>query len=340
VALATRLVLVQAAVLALVLGAARLAATPLAALLGVDNARHVFLSFCLLVGVCALSITLAVLRGLSKALMASVVLLVGMGVTPLASFLITNSLTGLLSLQSATLVVLSLVVLLVICRPVPPEPGPATVRPKTVLRYALRRVPGDAALPALLTMPTFLVARRSPGSASAGYVGFATSVVVLICAAFATLNMVMLPRLSGRAAEGTLDPVLWARLRALPLVVCGLAVVAAVPALLLAPALVRGYLGSDFGAAVPVMRLGVLAAPPLAVYYAARPTLDALQDRPSTVRILIVALLAEIACFFALDTFLVTSYAAMISFVAATVLLGVSAYVTLLRVDPAPRSAS
>jgi O-antigen/teichoic acid export membrane protein len=210
-------------------------------------------------------------------------------------------------------------------------PGGAHPALGALLRYGLRRTPGDIALPALFAFPTFAVAAALPGRPEAGYVGFATSAITLICSVFGMLTPVLLPRLSGRFHTGADDPALHRGLLVLPLVAAGLAAALTATIMLAAAPLVHGFLGPEFGGAVPSLRLGLLAAVPLAMYYAARPTLDALHEAPVTTGLLLGCLAAEVGLTFALGTVLSPPVAAVTALGVAALVLGASSYLVLVR---------
>jgi O-antigen/teichoic acid export membrane protein len=99
----------------------------------------------------------------------------------------------------------------------------------------------------------------------------------------------------------------------------------------LASLLVRGFLGADFAGAEPVLRLGLLAAVPLAVFYAVRPTLDALQEHPVTTWLLLGSLVVEISLTYALGLVLSPALAAVLAFGLAAAVLGSASYLALTR---------
>jgi O-antigen/teichoic acid export membrane protein len=117
----------------------------------------------------------------------------------------------------------------------------------------------------------------------------------------------------------------------MPLVAVVLAAAATAFLALLAPVIVRGYLGEEFGDAVPVLRLGLLSAIGLAAFYAARPVLDALQDRPVTVKLLVLSLVVEVLVTYAAARVLEPMSAGVLGLGVAATMLGGLSYVALLR---------
>jgi O-antigen/teichoic acid export membrane protein len=124
-------------------------------------------------------------------------------------------------------------------------------------------------------------------------------------------------------------------LRTLPVAAAGLAALAVAFFAAVAPVLIHGFLGDEFHGAVAVLRSALPAAIPLAAFYAARPTLDALQETPVISRLLLVCLAVEIALTYGTAEFLAPTTAAVLGLTAAAALLGGLAYAALLRAVPA-----
>jgi O-antigen/teichoic acid export membrane protein len=287
---------------------------------------------------CALAV--AALRGTHQVARSNTVSAVGFGLVPLTAFALADRIDDFLILQGAGMALVAAWGAVTIRRQRPAPPAPhhhlePTMR--TLLRYGVRRLPGDVALPALFTYPTFAVAAVLPGGAEAGYVGFTTSAVTLICSFFGMLTPVLLPRLSRLFHRPGRDGATVRMLTALPVFAAGLASAAAAVFALLAPVLVRGFLGPEFAPATGVLRAGVLAAIPLAMFYAARPTLDALLETPVISRLLLVCLAIEVLLTHAAQSVFAPPYAAVLALCAAATVLGVCSerlVVRALRTDP------
>jgi O-antigen/teichoic acid export membrane protein len=299
---------------------------------GAGPVRTIFVA---LAGICLLALAVAALWGTGLVAAANLSTLVGLGVVPIVAFLLMGRVDLFLAVQGAVLVALAVAVMVLVIRS-PRRDGAAPMdlhgpRLSTVLKYGLARVPGDVALPALYAFPVFFVARASAGGPETGYLGFATSTVALVCSVFATLTPVLLPRLSERLAGSTMSAATWRSLRALPVAAVALAGVAVVVLFLLAPVIVRGYLGPEFAGAIPVLRAGLLPAMALAAFYAARPVLDALQDRPLTVKFLVGALAVEVSTTYLGASFFSPTDAAILGFGVAALMLGGLSQVAVLR---------
>ncbi len=325
--LARRAVLVQAAV-AIGLALLGIAFAPqVGGLLGLDGGTGVVAAFLvLLVGNCLCTTAVAALRGTLQGVAANAVTVAGFGLVPLIAFGLTRRVDDFLLVQGCGMTLVGAGATLAVRRP-PAPPAPPGARPEPTLRtligYGLRRLPGDLALPALFTYPTFAVAVAVPGGPEAGYVGFTTSAVTLICSVFGTLTPVLLPRLSRLFHSRGDDDTARRMLVRLPLVAAVLATLAAAVFALGAPWLVAGFLGAEFGPATGVLRAGVLAAIPLAMFYAARPTLDALLERPVISRLLLVCLGVQVLLTHAGQVLIPTPYAALAAFCAAAAVLGI-----------------
>jgi O-antigen/teichoic acid export membrane protein len=288
-----------------------------------------------LAGTCLWFIAIAALRGSGQVTMANVTWVLGLGVVPLAAFALVHRIDGFLAAQGVGMAAVAVWGVAATGRNDTTRVEPLGQRPppglRTLVRYGIRRTPGDIALPALFSFPTFFVAGATRGGAEAGYVGFTTSAVTLICAVFGMLTPVLLPRLSRHLAGPAVASSLWQGLRLLPLVAVGLAAVATATLVALAPMVVRGFLGDEFAGAVPILRLGLLASIPLAVFYAARPTLDALQDAPVTAKLLLACFALEVAVTYVAGQFLSPTWAAVAGLGVAAGMLGVLSYLALLR---------
>ena len=309
-----------------------------AALLGLPGGRSAVAAVVvLLAGNCLCTVSLAALRGNHQGLAANLVSGLGFGVIPLLAFAAADRLEDFLTLQGLGTTLVGVWGTLLV-RHAPASP-PTAAEPTlaTLLAYGIRRMPGELALPALYTFPTVMVAVAMPGSPEAGYVGFTTSAVTLVCSFFAMLTPVLMPRLSRLFHRGGEQRGVRQLLTVLPLLGGLLSAVPTGLVVLCAPPLVRGFLGPEFSAAVPVLRLGVLAAIPLAMFYTARPTMDTLLDAKVMSRLLLGCLGAAIVVTIAGTAFLTPPYAAMAGLAAASTALGCDAARRTARAVRLPR---
>ncbi|MEU4161955.1 oligosaccharide flippase family protein [Actinoplanes sp. NPDC026670] len=315
------------AVLVTVVGLAGVAAGDgIARLLGLPGGRPaVVAALIMLAGNCLCTVSLAGLRGNQQVIDSNLVMGLGFGLIPLFAFFSADRIEDFLIIQGAGTAMVGVWATWVIRRQ--PATTEKTTEPnvKTLISYGVRRMPGEFALPALYTFPTFAVAVLMPGSAEAGYVGFTTSAVTLICSVFAMLTPVLMPRLSRMFHRAGEDGGVRQLLTVLPLLAALLAALPTGVIWLFAPALVHDFLGPEFGAAVPVLRLGVLAAIPLAMFYAARPTMDTLLDPKFMSRLLLACLVLEILVTAIGVRFLSADHAAMLALAAAGTALGLDA---------------
>jgi O-antigen/teichoic acid export membrane protein len=321
-------------------GAAGVAAAPwIADRLGLPGGRTAVAAILVMLGgVCLCTIAIAGLRGNHQVATANVAHGLGLGLMPLVAFVAAERIEDFLIIQGAGAAVVGVCGTLA----VRPRPGPPTQNPepdlKTLIWYGVRRMPGELALPALSTFPTFAVAVAVPGGPEAGYVGFTTSAVTLICASFGMLTPVLLPRLSRLFHVTGESPDVRRQLTALPLIAGALAAIPAAAIFGFAPALVHTFLGAEFSAAAGVLRLGVPAAIPLAVFYGARPALEALLEAKALSRLLLVCLALEVALTGLTSLFVAAPYAAMLGLTGATIALGADGVVRAAYAVRRPRS--
>ena len=299
-------------------------------------------------GNCLVVVAMAALRGTGQIRLSNAVSLLGLGLLPLLAFVVTTRIDVFLAVQGAATAAAAFAGIVLVRHHVP-SPRRHTPPPplRLLLRFGIRRAPGEIALPALFAFPTFYVAGADPGSPSPGYLGFATSAITLICSVFGMLTPVLLPRLSshfqtaptgrlpgaGPAAGGGAR--LARGLKTLPIAAAVLATLAVVFLSAVAPVLVRGFLGPEFHGAVRVLRLALPASIPFAAFYAARPALDALHETPVISRLLLACLAAEIALTYATAGLCSPAASAIVGLMAASALLGALSYAALLRAIPA-----
>nr|GID88887.1 hypothetical protein Ade03nite_78110 [Actinoplanes derwentensis] len=287
------------------------------------GASSVAATLVLLTGTCLCTVTIAALRGTHQIVHANVVAGAGLGLVPLAAIQITGGIESFLILQGAGAAVVAVAGMVTVRRRPAPHPGKPEPDLKTLLGYGVKRLPADMALPALFTYPTLVVAAALPGGGEAGYVGFVTSATTLICSLFGTLSPVLLPRLSRMFHRSGQDGHTLRTLTSLPVLAGALAAIAAVTIALAAPYLIRGFLGPEFDAAVGVLHVGIFAAVPLAMFYAARPVLDALPEPPRLNRLLLGCLGLQVVLTHAAMLVLAPPYAALVAMAAAATLLGI-----------------
>ena len=284
----------------------------------------------LLTGNCLCTMAVAVLRGAGQARRANLTALTGFAIVPVVVFLPGAPVETFVVRYGIGMAAVA-VGGVALVRPAAPARAERPPGVADLLRYGGRRLAGDLALPGLFAFPTMAVAHARPGGPQAGYVGFATSAVTLVCVLFGMLTPVLLPRLSGHFHNGEAHPALRRALTLLPLGAAGLA---AGPALLIglaAPQLVHRFLGAQFTPAVTVLRLGLLAAPSLAMFYAARPTLDALREAPVTAALPVGCLVLQVVLTLGLASVLDVAVAAMVSFAVAAGVLGLVSWAAVRR---------
>ncbi|GAA2608868.1 lipopolysaccharide biosynthesis protein [Paractinoplanes durhamensis] len=299
-------------------------------------------------GNCLLTVAVAALRGSGEAGRSNLASLAGYGVLPVLAFAVTRRIDVFLILQGAAMAALAWWVIGQ-AGPRDAERLPATPKPapplRVLVRYGLRRTPGDIALPAMFAFPTFYVAGMSRSAAEAGYIGFTTSTITLICSIFGMLSPVLLPRLSGhadatRAAGRGFGAELARGLRLLPFAAATVAALISLVLVVAATPVLHWFLGAEFSGGDDVVRFGVPVAIPLAMFYAARPSIDALREAPVTTWLLVGCLAAEIAVTVVAGLLMPPWPAALAGFGAAAILLAACSYVALVHAIPSPARIS
>jgi O-antigen/teichoic acid export membrane protein len=318
--------MVLAAVAAVVLALSR----AVAGLLGLAGGTAAVAAItALLAGSCLCATAVAGLRGAGQVAYANLGSLTGFAVVPVVAFAVAERIDAFLVLYGAGMAAVAAAVTVVTRPPATAAADPPAL--SVVLRYGLRRILGDLALPALSAFPTFAVAVARPGAPEAGYVGFVTSAITLVCAFFGMLTPVLLPRLSAHFHHGAGEPPLHRVLVLLPLAAGGLAAALALVIALPAPVLIRHFLGAEFSPAARLLRIGMPAAVPLAVFYAVRPTLDALHEKPMTANPVVGCLVLQILLTYVLSQILDVPLAAVLALALAAAALGLTCWLTLRR---------
>lgn len=147
------------------------------------------------------------------------------------------------------------------------------VEAKELLAYGLQRVPGDFALMGLLAFPALLAA-HSRGIEPAGYVAFGISITNMIAAMFAPVGIILLPKMSRNIGIGNFGEIR-KEVKLIGWSTAGLSLaLVAIGEACTQPA-IRIYLGENFLSAIGPVRIVLLAAVPLALYYALRSAIDA-----------------------------------------------------------------
>jgi O-antigen/teichoic acid export membrane protein len=288
-------------------------------------------------GNCLLTAAVAALRGTGRVGRSNIASLTGYGIIPILAFAVTRRIDVFLIAQGAAMAALAWWVIgMAGTLPASPRPAPRLI---TLVRYGLRRTPGDIALPAMFAFPTFYVASMSRSAAEAGYIGFTTSAITLICSLFGMLSPVLLPRLSGHAdataAAGRGFGAELARgLRLLPFAAAGVAALISLGFVVAAGPVLDSFLGASFVGGDDVVRFGVPVAIPLAMFYAARPTIDALREAPVTAGLLVGCLTAEVGLTLAAGLMMPAWPAALTGFWAAAMMLAGGSYIALLHAFP------
>jgi O-antigen/teichoic acid export membrane protein len=146
-----------------------------------------------------------------------------------------------------------------------------------LLRYGVPRVPGDFALAAVISFPS-IVAAHVADVTTAGVVAFGTSLVTLVGTAMSPLSTVLLPHAVVLAREGKLSLLRSGLTKAFPIFLVG-GVGSAIALELLAPWIVRHFLGASYTSDVASVRWMLGGVVPYSAFIAVRSLNDALYER-------------------------------------------------------------
>lgn len=225
------------------------------------------------------------LRGMRSMVIANLLQLFVLGVSPCVAFLACSDLTQVLWATGVSWTVAPLLTI-----------APAVLARRTgsprreraeLLRYGLPRVPGDIALGALLTVPGYVVL-RTQGIDASGEMGFGTTLLNIAAAVFSPVALLLLPSASAQLAGGD-HARLARRIERMVWIVLGISAAMTIGYELLADPLLRAYLGEKGMEYVATSRLVFLAALPFGFFNGMRSVLDAYYQTPRNGVNLVVA---------------------------------------------------
>jgi len=274
-----------------------------------------------LAGIALHSLVYAVYRGRSEMGFANLLQLLNIGIIPVVvfGFADASAASVLLLTGSGWLFVSGVALVHILWRQRHTWRGGTDLRThlELLLRFGLRRVPGEFALVGLFAIPALIVV-RAHGVVAAGQFSAAISLLTIASGAFAPVGLVILPKASAQAATGDI-----VGLRQLVLRILGAGILLATAGVavgeLLIPWFVRWYFGPAFVPAIPVFRACLLGAIPYVVYILMRSILDAVDVKAVNSRNLIVSLVVLTALSLANSGLMWMS----LSLVASLTLLGV-----------------
>ncbi len=149
---------------------------------------------------------------------------------------------------------------------------------RALLRYGLPRVPGAAALAGLLAIGPFL-APYVGDVRQAGYFVAGQSVLRIVEASTAAFGLVALPRVSELQTAGRQE-FLRDRVEDLVGFLLHLGLFAGLQLFIWAPEIVRVWLGREYAAATPMIRVLLVALVPYLAYTLLRSVIDGMEERP------------------------------------------------------------
>lgn len=146
-------------------------------------------------------------RGKNFSLTANSLQLINIGVIPVAAFFLADSLVSLIYLSAiAVLAVCLVTTVATVLKGKHDWNGKVFIEDaKELLRYGLPRIPGDFALLALLTAPTYLVLNIQKDILLAGDIAYSLTLLNMTSAALAPVSLVLLPEIAQFLREEKYD---------------------------------------------------------------------------------------------------------------------------------------
>lgn len=310
-----------------------------------DHGLDLTPAYVALSGVALTSLSSGMLRSIGRPVTANTVGLIGVGILPLVSFAATSNVEKMLLLHGVLATVLTMLVLLVppghTAGKWPQPSGPSSLRVvRSILGFGWRRVPGDAALPALFATPAIWVAHTSGVPAQVAAVGFTSSSTLLILAAFGILTPVLLPLLSTSSTTSEATSIHRSLFIKLQFTCMAAAVLLCVIIVAFSGIIVTIFLGNEFSDVVNVLRIGVVTTIPMAAFYAARPLLETYTRRSVTTRILLAAWTTEMGITVVTSRFVGDLNGAIAGWVICCFIAGALTLITVARWNLVARSSA
>ena len=156
----------------------------------------------------------------------------------------------------------------------------------------MQRLPGDLALLGLFTLPVTITV-HAQGVQRAGFLAVGILFLTVVSSMFNPIGLILLPKASRMFATGTSFELQQHLLRLLKLVVL-VAGSISVAFFILAPPLIRVYLGSEFGIAASVVRFAMLGTVPYCLFLLLSHVIDAFHHNSVTAGIEIVGLVVAV----------------------------------------------
>jgi O-antigen/teichoic acid export membrane protein/predicted O-methyltransferase YrrM len=256
------------------------------------------------------------LRGRSQIQRANVLMALNMAAIPLAAVYVGHDVSEILLLMGGGWMAIS-TVFLAITRFSVDKIGDHT---RELLRFGVPRMPGDFLQLALFALPGILIAHQSNVS-KAGIVAFGIAALGMVGTALTPISFVLLPAVAGLFARGWVDQVRQRVLEilrvAVPVLVVGIVVLE-----VFAQTLVADYLGRDFTAGVPVLRLLMIGALPWGLYVILKSVIDARHMRPINARNMAIAFATFVGAAFASQFVTSSPDGIVVAFVISLYVLG------------------
>lgn len=164
----------------------------------VKYVRFIFPLTLLLIGFGVHAILYGFLRGRQTIYLANIIQLINVGIIPVLVFFLADDVEDLIYWNSLLMLLVCLLAGILVVRRFPSDWKIADLKTdaKELLRYGLPRVPGDFALLALLTLPTYLSLQINHDIVLAGEIAYSITLLNMAGAAFGPISLVLLPEIA------------------------------------------------------------------------------------------------------------------------------------------------
>lgn len=153
------------------------------------------------------AVTYGFLRGNHNVYFANLIQLINVGIIPVAVFFLAEDVVGLIYWNSLLLLFTCAVASVIVLRKYAVKWTFKQFKTDAflMLHYGLPRVPGDFALLALLTLPTYISLQLNNNIVAAGQIAYAITLLNMAGAAFGPISLVLLPEIAGFMSQERMD---------------------------------------------------------------------------------------------------------------------------------------
>ncbi len=270
----------------------------------------------ILLGNALTALCYAYYRGKISFFKANFIAIINMGIIPLASFFMNNSLADILMFNGLAGILFSVLYIFFILAGSGSDFSGLITSTKALLVFGTQRVPGELGMAAMLSLPA-LIALHNLGIEKAGYIAFGVSIINAVGQIFSPIGLVFLPIASRLFAGGQKDLLKKYSGKMILLSLCVSAILLA-GYLLFGKIALRHYMGND----IPDLYLAVLAALVSGFGYSVFASLRSFIDALCVNAVNTVNILLCLALFSAISMFTKTYLLILLNFSFSLSLLG------------------